>query len=138
MASPHKNKTLATFLASVFGSLGVHRFYLYGSRDFWAWAHFLTVPISILMVAFGTGYPIIFLASLFIFSVLASFIEALVTGLTPDDKWDALHNDNSGQQSDSGWPLALLLVLTVGVGAVALIAMMARTFDLLYTGGAYG
>ena len=138
MASAHKNKTLATFLASVFGGIGTHRFYLYGSKDFWAWVHFLTAPISVLAVAFGADRPAIFLASLFIFSILTGFIEALVIGLTSDDKWDALHNHHSGRQSDSGWPLALLLVLTVGVGAVALIAMIARTFDLLYTGGAYG
>jgi len=28
--------------------------------------------------------------------------------------------------------------LTLGVGAIALIGSIARTFDLLFTGGAYG
>ncbi|RYE78204.1 MAG: NINE protein, partial [Oxalobacteraceae bacterium] len=32
---PHKNKTLATLLALLFGSIGLHRFYLYGRRDLW-------------------------------------------------------------------------------------------------------
>ena len=36
------------------------------------------------------------------------------------------------------WPLALILVLTMAIGAGALIATLARGFDLLYTGGAYG
>jgi TM2 domain-containing membrane protein YozV len=138
MPVAHKNKTFTTFLASVFGGLGAHRFYLYGWKDFWAWAHFLTVPISLLALAFGTGQPNMFLAGLFVLSVLIGFIEALVIGLTPDDKWDALHNPNSGKQSASGWPIALLLVLTMGVGATATIATIARAFDLLYTGGAYG
>jgi hypothetical protein len=85
-----------------------------------------------------TGAPLLFSASPLVISVLAAFIETLVIGLTPDDKWDALHNRDSGHQSDSTWPLALLLVLTLGLGATALIAAIARTFDLLYTGGAYG
>ncbi|HYD97440.1 MAG TPA: NINE protein [Noviherbaspirillum sp.] len=113
---PHKNKTLAAFLAAVFGGLGIHRFYLFGKKDKWAWVHVLLFPLS----------------------VFAGFIEALVIGLTPDDKWDAAHNRDSGKKSDSGWPLAVLLVLTFGGGATALIATIARTFDLLFTGGAYG
>lgn len=113
---PHKNKTLTTFLAALFGGLGAHRFYLYGKKDGWAWVHLALFPLS----------------------VFPGFIEALVIGLTPDEKWDATHNSGSGRKSESGWPLALVLVLTFGGGAIAVIAAIARTFDLLYTGGAYG
>jgi hypothetical protein len=116
MTAKHKNKTLATLLAFILGGLGLHRFYLYGKKDTWAWVHLFLFP----------------------FSVYAGFIEALVIGLTPDEKWDAAHNPDSGRQSESGWPLAILLVLTVGLGAIAVIATMARTVDFLYTGGAYG
>lgn len=116
MTTSHKNKTLATFLASIFGGLGFHRFYLYGKKDFWAWVHVMLFPLSI--------FP--------------AFIEALVIGLTPDEKWDEAHNKDSGRMSDSGWPLVILLVLTFGGGAIAVIAAIARTFDLLFTGGAYG
>jgi hypothetical protein len=56
----------------------------------------------------------------------------------PDEKWDALHNPQSPGSSKSGWLLILLLVLGLGAGATGLIAMIARTFDLLFTGGAYG
>ena len=112
----HKNKTLATLLAALLGGLGAHRFYLYGKKDAWAWLHPLLLPLAI----------------------YAGFIEALMIGLTPDDKWDATHNPHSGMQSESGWPLIVLLVLTTGFGATAVIATLARTFDLLYTGGAYG
>ena len=34
--------------------------------------------------------------------------------------------------------LAVLLVTTMVVGSVTLIGTIARVFDLLYTGGAYG
>lgn len=116
MSRAHKNKTFATLLAAVFGGVGAHRFYLYGKKDAWAWVHIALLPLAI----------------------YAGFVEALVIGLTPDDKWDAEHNLQSGRQSESGWPLVFLLVLTTGFGAIAVIATLARTFDLLYTGGAYG
>ena len=34
-----KNKTIAAWLAFVGGQLGLHRLYLYGWSDLWAWAH---------------------------------------------------------------------------------------------------
>jgi len=138
MTTRHKNKTLATLFASVLGSIGLHRFYLYGQKDRWAWVHLLSLPLSGLAIALFGNQPILITFSPLLVSGLAAFIEALVIGLTPDDKWDAQYNPESGRQSQSDWPLALLLVLTVGVGAVALIAIIARFFDLLYTGGAYG
>lgn len=138
MALAHKNKAFATFLASVFGGLGAHRFYLFGKNDFWGWAHFVTLPISALAYYFGAGRPLLVLGAFFILSMLSGFLEALVIGVTPDDKWDARHNPDSGKQSDSGWPVALLLVMTMGAGATAAIATLARAFDLFFTGGAYG
>jgi hypothetical protein len=138
MNSSHKNKTLATFLAAVTGGLGLHRFYLYGIKDFWAWAHLATVPITLIAFALNHNQPAFFLSVLFILSALSGFIEALVIGLTPDEKWDAKHNAQSGKQSSSGWPVVLLIVFTTAGGAIAVIAAIARIFDLLYTGGAYG
>lgn len=133
MTMSHKNKTLATFLAAGLGGLGMHRFYLYGKKDVWAWAH--PAPLLIFLPISAWTHAALLLVLL---PVFAGFIEALAIGLTPDDKWDAVHNSDSGRQSDSGWPLAVLLVLTFGGGATAVIAAIARTFDLLLTGGAYG
>lgn len=134
----HKNKTFATLLASVAGGIGAHRFYLFGLRDFWGWIHLAAVLLALLLVAAKPDSPLLFAGAPLVISVLAAFIEALVIGLTPDDKWDRRHNSASGRQSSSGWPLALTLVLTLGVGAIAVIAAMARAFDLFFTGGAYG
>ena len=116
MTVAHKNKTLATLLAAVLGGFGAHRFYLYGSKDRRAWLYVLFFPLS----------------------VVAGFIAALVIGLTPDEKWDATHNAASGTPSDSGWLVILIVIATFGIGTGLLIAAIARTFDLLYTGGAYG
>ena len=71
-------------------------------------------------------------------SAIIGFVEALVIGVTPDDKWDARHNAASGRSSQTSWLVALLLVLTMLVGTTTLIATMARLFDLVYSGGVYG
>jgi TM2 domain-containing membrane protein YozV len=138
MTGSHKNKTIATLLASLLGALGIHRFYLHGLPDRWGWLHAASLPLSALAAFGANGAPWLFTAMPLVLSMLAGLLEALVIGLTPDDKWDARHNPDSGQQSHSKWPLALLLVLTTGFGATALIAVIARLFDLLLTGGAYG
>jgi hypothetical protein len=141
MTSSHKNKTCAALLAALLGGVGVHRFYLYGRRDPWAWVHFASLPLSAAGIFAGGGLaPVfsMFLGGPLIVSVLAGLLEALVLGLTPDDKWDAQYNPGSGRRSASTWPLALILVLSLAGGAAGLIFVLSRTFDLIYTGGAYG
>jgi len=134
----HKNKTFAAFLAVFLGGLGLHRFYLQGGKDVIGWMHFATAPLALALIFSRPEQPVMFTAMPFTLSILVGLIEALVIGLTADDKWDALYNSHSGQQSHSGWVLVILLVLTLGAGATATIAVLARTFDLLFTGGAYG
>jgi hypothetical protein len=134
----HKNKTLATLLASLFGGIGLHRFFLYGKKDFWGWAHLLTLPLSAIAIALRPEQQALFLAFPFILSVLSGFLEALVIGLTPDEKWDARHNLDSGKQTRSSWPLVLLLVLSLAMGAFGILAVLARSLDLWLTGGGQG
>jgi TM2 domain-containing membrane protein YozV len=138
MSTPHKIKTLATFLAAFFGGIGAHRFYLYGMRDRLGWAHIVTLPISLLLMTIWPGEQRLFTWLPFLISILAGMVEALALGLIPDEKWDARYNSQSGKSSNSGWTVVLLLVFSLTVGATGIIAAMARTFDLLYTGGAYG
>ncbi len=137
-APRHKNKTLSTFLAAVGGSIGLHRFYLYGNRDRFGWLHILAIPLSLGLMAAQPSAPKLFTGLPFVLSALIACLEALVIGLTADDKWDARHNAGSGKHSESHWILAVLLVLTVGLGAMGVIALLARSFDLLFTGGAFG
>lgn len=141
MSSPrttHKNKTAAALLALMMGFGGVHRVYLRGARDKWALLHMagvLAVPlVSLLAPQANMFYKFLPM----IVSYLAGLLEGLVIGLMPDEKFDARYNAASGRRSDSNWPLALILVASVMVGATGLIATIARLFDLLYTGGAYG
>ena len=134
-----KNKTIAALLASLGGSLGLYRFYLGGSRDKWAWLHLASLPASIIfyLLSHGQVQPF-FTAMPLILSGLIGFLACLVIGTMSDEKWDAMFNSNSATKSDTGWPIALILVLTLGIGAGSLIAVIARSFDLFFTGGLYG
>ena len=137
MAASHKNKTVATLLALLLGGLGAHRFYLKDGTDRLGVLHLCALPITGILYGAVKPHPFYIILPLLV-SFIAGFIEALVIGLTPDEKWDAKHNAGSGRQSQSNWVLVLLLVVTMLVGAIVLIGTMARLFDLLFTGGAYG
>lgn len=134
----HYNKTWATFLASAFGGLGAHRFYLGGVGDKFGWLHLASVPLSALLYYSHNPSVAMFSLSPLIVSILLGQLQALVLGVKPDEKWDAMYNPGSGQQSNSRWPQALLLVLTMALGSTTLMAAMARLMDLYLTGGAFG
>lgn len=138
MTAKHKNKTIATLLAATLGSLGAHRFYLFGKGDQFAWLHLLSLPISLLLTNLLFHLPLLITMSPWALSLLIGMFTALVLGLKPDEKWDAQYNPDSNQTSDSTWPLALIIVLTMAFGAFALIFVLARSFALLYTGGVDG
>lgn len=138
MPTQHKNKTLATFLALVLGGLGAHRFYLKGPVDRLGLLHVCALPATGLVYGLGHAPNPFWVLLPLLVSYIAGFIEALVIGLTPDEKWDAARNAGSGRRSDSNWVVVVLLVATMLVGATAAIATISRLFDLLYTGGAYG
>ena len=136
--SSHKNKTFATTLAFLLGGLGAHRFYLKGSVDRLGLLHVCSLPATGLVYGVGHAPNPFWVLLPLILSWLVGFGEALILGLTPDEKWDARYNAHSGRRSASHWFVILLVVLTMLVGTTALIATIARLFDLLYTGGAYG
>jgi TM2 domain-containing membrane protein YozV len=134
----HKNKTVATALAFLLGGLGAHRFYLKGSVDRIGLLHLCSLPVAGLVYGLGHAPNPFYVLLPLIVSWLAGFVEALILGLTPDEKWDARYNAGSGRRSQSHWFVILLVVMTMLVGTTVLIAAISRLFDLLYTGGAYG
>ena len=141
MPSPrtaHKNKTAAALLALILGWAGAHRVYLRGARDKWALLHLAGMAASLLLMVLAPQSNLLYRLLPMIVSLLIGLLEGLVIGLMPDEKFDARYNAGSGRQSDSQWPLALILVITMMAGATGLIATISRLFDLLYTGGAYG
>jgi TM2 domain-containing membrane protein YozV len=134
----HKNKTIATLLAFLFGGLGMQRLYLRGWRDPWLWAHLACLPAAWLLAQLAPQADGFYKLLPVIISGLVGFLEALIMGLMADEKWDARYNPGSGRQSDTHWPVAVILVASMMIGAGGLIATISRLFDLIYTGGAYG
>ena len=134
----HKNKTIAALLAFLLGALGLHRLYLRGWRDPWLWLHLACLPAAWLVATLAPQADGFYKLLPITLSGLAGMLQALILGLTPDEKWDPRHNPASGRQSDTRWPVAVVLVASMMIGAGGLIATISRLFDLLYTGGAYG
>lgn len=134
------NKTVATLLTTLTGFLGLHRFYMYGRRDFWGWVYLAGSVLYFFLVVghmpetpFANNY-----FALFPLPIYVSVIESLVIGLTPDEKWDAKHNPHVLIPAQSAWPLAVILILTLFCGYTAFVTSIARASDLLYTSGSFG
>jgi TM2 domain-containing membrane protein YozV len=137
MAAAHKNKTVATLLALLLGGFGTHRFYLKPGADRIGLLHLCCLPVTGILYGAVKPHPFYMVLPLLV-SYIVGFVEALVIGLTPDEKWDAQYNAHSGQQTRSNWVLVLLLVITMLVATTVLIGTIARLSDVVYTGGAYG
>lgn len=124
-----KSKTLATWLAVLGGSLGLHRFYLHGGRDAWGWLHW---PFSLLgawgvlrMLELGQDDQLAWLLiPLLGLSLTAAMFAALVYGLMPDERWDARFRPQ-GPPSASGWLVVLGVVAALMLGATALLSTIA-------------
>ena len=136
--APHKNKTVATFLALLLGFVGLHRFYLHGLKDRWGWLHAVSLSLTVLLLLSNPELPLLINTVPLVISMLTASIETFVLGLMPDEKWDVRYNPTSGIASDSGWPVALMMVVNLFCGATLLLTVLARGFDLMLTGGAYG
>jgi hypothetical protein len=129
----YKSKTLATWVALLGGPMGLHRFYLYGFGDLLGWLH----PIPTLMGALGIQRALEMgqddhwswlLAPVLGFMVAYTMLQAIVYGLTSDEKWHARFNPQLRDAIDapaSGWLAVFGVVLALLVGATVLMATIA-------------
>ena len=130
-----RSKAVATWLALVGGSLGLHRFYLHGVRDPRAWLH----PLPTLVGAYGFRRMREFgvddargalLVPFLGVMVAATMLQAIFYGLTSDERWAARHGGRAAAAKPA-WPtyLAVVIALAVGVSvAVATIAFTAQRY----------
>ena len=133
-----KSKTLATWLALIGGSVGLHRFYLFGVRDVWGWL----IMLSTLVGAYGIhrmrelgqddmlAWLLIPLLGL---SLAASMLTAVIYGLRADDKWNAQFNAQytTTTPNASGWQaiVGVIFALLIGTGVLmATIAFSAQRY----------
>ena len=124
-----KSKTLATWLALGLGSLGAHRFYLYGRRDLLAWLH----PLPTLLGAAGAlrmqnlgqdDHAAWLLIPLLGVMLSISMLAAIVYGLTPDEKWSARFNPGQPVQA-TGWGPVVGVVIALLAGGTVLMGTLA-------------
>jgi TM2 domain-containing membrane protein YozV len=135
--SRFRSKTSTAGLAFLLGSLGAHRFYLYGARDAFGWAHLagtlLGIPgVSLLAASARTSTLGWILAMPGAISVLAGFLAAIVYGLRPDEKWDAQFNAGSDKRSRSGWAVVCTVIFSLFIGAMLLMAGLALAFQTYF------
>ena len=125
----YRSKTLATWIAVLGGSLGLHRFYLHGLRDVAAWLH----PLPALLGLYGIhrvqqlglddhlSWVLIPLLGLV---VAQAMLAAILYGLTPDEKWDARYNPGKPAHA-TRWAPVLGAILALMLGAGVLMATIA-------------
>ncbi len=139
-AAPYfRSKTLTAALAFLFGSIGLHRFYLYGMRDKYGWAHIVGIAmgaLGYLLLAATERTSVLgwVLAVPGAVSLLAAFLSAIVYGLRPDAKWDAQFNAHTGRQSHSGWTVIFVVIFSLLIGAFLLMTGLALTFQTYFEG----
>jgi uncharacterized membrane protein len=124
-----RSKSLATWLAVIGGTLGLHRFYLYGWRDLPGWLHLLPTLSGLAgvqrMRAFGQDDRVAWvLIPLLGLMISIAMLTAIVYGLTPDDKWAARHNPGQPPQP-TGWTPVLGVIVALLLGASVLMGTVA-------------
>lgn len=122
-----KSKTAATWLAVVGGGLGLHRFYLRGWRDPWAWAFWPPTMVGLVgalrMDRLGQDDMLSWLLiPLLGLSLSGAMLSAIVIGLTPDDRWAERHGAGA---SPSGWLVVLGVIAALLLGGAALMGTIA-------------
>ena len=124
-----RSKTYATWIALIGGSLGLHRFYLYGFTDRWGW---LFAPPTLLglygvqrLREYGQDDRLSWLLLPLLGLMLAgAMLTAIVYGLTPDEKWAERHHPQLGTRP-SGWGAVIGVIVALMVGAAVLMATVA-------------
>jgi hypothetical protein len=132
-----KNKTLAAWLAFIAGPFGLHRFYLYGFRDWLGWL----LPIPTLLGVYGIGRVQQYglddtwswvLIPLLGFTWAGCALMAIVYGLMPREKWNAKFNRGAPDDAPAGgtnWYTIGAVVLSLMIGTAVLTASIAFSFE---------
>lgn len=121
MHDAFRNKTLATLLAFVGGAFGAPWLYLRRPGAWWAAAISLASWPWLAGEKHWYQHPAFFVAAL---PVIAGFIYALVLALMPDERFDARYNPRTARRNQSGWPVVLLAVITLLVGATVSVTVI--------------
>lgn len=131
-----KNKTLAAWLAFITGQLGLHRFYLFGAADPWAWLHPVLAGIGWIGIrrvqVYGLDDQLSWvLIPLLGFTLAATALAAIYYGLMSSEKFNARFNPGSPDASagQTHWLTIGAVVFSLLFGAVALMSSIVFSFQ---------
>jgi uncharacterized membrane protein len=132
-----KNKTLTTWLTLVLGAFGLHRFYLYGSRDAIAWL--MPIPTALGVYGFERvaeyGLDDVlswWLLPLLGFHLAAVCLTAIVYGLMPQERWNLRFNPEADVEASAGatsWMTIFPVIISLMLGTVFLLSAFAYAFQ---------
>ena len=125
-----KSKTLATWLALLGGALGVHRLYLHGPRDPWAWVSWPPTLLGLWgvwrMRDLGQDDTLSWVLILLLgLSLAAAMLGAIVIGLTSDERWAARFGAPGEAPEATGWGPVLGVIAALMVGGAVLMGTIA-------------
>jgi TM2 domain-containing membrane protein YozV len=131
-----KNKTLAAWLAFIFGQLGLHRFYLFGARDVWAWFHPAVAALGWWGVyrvqVYGQDDQLAWmLIPLLGFTLAGTSLTAIYYGLMSSENWNAKHNPATPDSvaGNTNWLTMGAIVFSLLFGAITLMSSIAFSFQ---------
>lgn len=132
-----KNKTLATWLTFLGGPLGLHRFYLFGGRDWLGWLLPLPTLLGLYglqrMRQYGVDDQISWvLLPVLGFCLAGCALTAIVYGLMTPEKWNAKFNPKAASDAQAGqtnWLTIGAVALSLLIGCTALLSGIALSFQ---------
>ena len=134
--SAPKNKTIATWLAFIGGQLGLHRLYLHGWRDPWAWAHPAMAALGWWGVervrVHGQDDQLAWvLIPLLGFTLAGTALTAIYYGLMSPEKWNRLHNPAAPDANggNTNWLTMGAIVFALLFGTIALMSSIVFSFQ---------
>ena len=140
MTQRTKNKTLAAWLAVLFGSMGVHRFYLRGWDDWIGWLHPIGAALGWWGVErvqqYGLDDQLSWILIPFLgISIASACLASIVYALCDRPKWNRWFNPATDDEATSGatsWLTIGALVLALLMGSIALMASLAFGVQRFY------
>jgi hypothetical protein len=133
---PFKNKTIAAWLAFVGGQLGLHRFYLFGFGDLWAWLHPVVAALGwwgvVRVRAYGQDDHLAWLlVPLLGFMLAATALTAIYYGLMSPEKWNARFNPGSpaAAEGSTNWLTIGAVVFALLFGTISLMSSIVFSFQ---------
>jgi hypothetical protein len=128
-AQGYKSKTLATWIAILGGSVGLHRFYLYGLGDRQGWLFAAPTFVGLYGVERmrdlgGDDHVAWVLIPFLGLTLTIGMFSAIFYGLMPDDKWNARFNPQ-GPAHRMGWGAVIGVAAALIVGCGVLMATIA-------------